>query len=327
MMKRVWEAIRKDLWIVVLDIIAVNASYFLALVIRFFVNGSFRPVVENAYMPAFRTFAPFYTVLCLTVFILFRLYGGMWSYAGLNDMNRIIGACACTTVIQVVGTYLFVRRMPISYYVIGSVLQFVFMSLTRFGYRFLQVERQKIGNRNAGNIPALVIGTGEWARKAVHHLESTPFKVAAIVDEKSAGQSLDGVPVVKEMDLKSIQTVFIADPGLSAEKRKDIKEKCDAAGIELQDFTGFFRNMGGRIPVASLLELNQGPVTLVVDGKEQKFASGSEAIASLSERYDVVSIEGARITLTKPSAAGAYAGFESWAQEHKEKTGEDISFF
>ena len=327
MMKRVWEAIRKDLWIVVLDIIAVNASYYLSLVIRFFVNGSFRPVAEEIYIPAFGKFAPFYTVLCIVVFILFRLYGGMWTFAGLNDVNRIIGACACTTVIQVVGTCLFVRRMPITYYAIGSVLQFVFMSVTRFGYRFFQIEKQKIGNRNAGNIPALVIGTGEWARKAVHHLESTPFKVTAIVDENSAGQSLDGVPVAKEMDLKSIQTVFIADPGLSAEKRKDIKEKCDAAGIELQDFTGFFRNMGGRIPVASLLELNQGSVTLVVDGKEQKFASGSEAIASLSERYDVVSIEGARITLTKPSAAGAYAGFEAWAQEHKEKTGEDISFF
>lgn len=49
--------------------------------------------------------------------------------------------------------------------------------------------------------------------------------------------------------------------------------------------------------MASLLELVQGPVTLVVNEKEQKFASGSEAIASLSERYDVRSIEGARITL------------------------------
>ena len=100
-----------------------------------------------------------------------------------------------------------------------------------------------------------------------------------------------------------------------------------AAGIELQDFTGFFRNMGGRIPVASLLELIEGSVTLVVGGKEQAFASGSEALASLAERYDVRSIEGAKITLDKPSAGGAYAGFDAWAQEHKEKTGEDISFF
>lgn len=34
-MKKIWDSIAKDLWIVLLDIIAVNASYFLALLIRF----------------------------------------------------------------------------------------------------------------------------------------------------------------------------------------------------------------------------------------------------------------------------------------------------
>ncbi len=34
-MKKVWDSIAKDLWIVLLDIIAVNVSYFLALLIRF----------------------------------------------------------------------------------------------------------------------------------------------------------------------------------------------------------------------------------------------------------------------------------------------------
>jgi hypothetical protein len=37
-LKKVWNAIAKDLWIVLLDIIAVNAAYYLALIIRFFDN-------------------------------------------------------------------------------------------------------------------------------------------------------------------------------------------------------------------------------------------------------------------------------------------------
>ena len=37
-MKKVWNALAKDLWIVLLDIIAVNAAYYLALIIRFFDN-------------------------------------------------------------------------------------------------------------------------------------------------------------------------------------------------------------------------------------------------------------------------------------------------
>ena len=35
-LKKVWNTIARDLWIVLLDIIAVNAAYFLALMVRFF---------------------------------------------------------------------------------------------------------------------------------------------------------------------------------------------------------------------------------------------------------------------------------------------------
>ena len=37
-MKKIWNLVAKDLWIVLLDIIAVNAAYYLALLIRFFGN-------------------------------------------------------------------------------------------------------------------------------------------------------------------------------------------------------------------------------------------------------------------------------------------------
>ena len=46
-MKKVLEAVKRDLWVVLLDIIAVNLSYYLALLIRFFGNatyGIFNPI-------------------------------------------------------------------------------------------------------------------------------------------------------------------------------------------------------------------------------------------------------------------------------------------
>ena len=141
-MKKIWSSLAKDLWVALLDIIAVNAAYLLALLVRFYVNFEFRPTVTY-YLTAFWQFAPFYTVLAIAVFAAFRLYGGMWRYAGINDMNRIILANLCTSVVQIVGTALFIRRMPITYYIIGALLQFVFVSLIRFGYRILLVEKKK----------------------------------------------------------------------------------------------------------------------------------------------------------------------------------------
>lgn len=326
-MKKFWNNIARDLWIVLLDIIAVNAAYFLALIIRFYVNFEFRPTVKY-YLTDWAHFTPFYTVIAIIIFALFKLYGGMWRYAGINDMNRIIGANLCTALIQVLGTVFFIRRMPITYYVIGVILQFLFISLIRFGYRILLVEKKKIAAKKTPAVPSMVIGAGETARKAIHHLEDTPFRAVVVVDEKSSGKTLDGINVTSDFDsaLTGVRAVFIADPNLSAEKRREIKEKCDAAGIELQDYTGYLSNLGGRIPVSSLMEFVKGPVTLVIDGQETSYPSGEEALNSLRDRYEIRSIEGAKVELSKPNSA-AYVGYEAWAQQHKEQTGEDVSFF
>ena len=326
-MKKVWNSIAKDLWIVLLDILAVNASYLLALLIRFYVNFEFRPTV-NYLIGDWAKFTPFYTILSILIFAAFRLYGGMWRYAGINDMNRIIGASFVTAIVQVVGTALFIRRMPITYYVIGAILQFLFVSLIRFGYRILLVEKKKVAIRNLPSVPTMIIGAGETARKAIHHLEDTPFRAMFIVDEKSAGKSLDGVKIVPDYNsaLSSVRAVFIADPNLTAEKRKEIKEKCDKAGIETQDYTGYLSNLGGRIPISSLLELMNGMVTLVIDGQEKEYTSGEAAITSLNDRYDIKSISGAKVELVKSSST-AYVDYDAWAQKHKEQTGEEVSFF
>ena len=326
-MKKLWNNIAKDLWIVLLDIIAVNAAYFLALLVRFYVNGEFRTTV-NYLIGDWAKFAPFYTILSILIFAAFRLYGGMWRYAGINDMNRIIGASICTAIIQVVGTCLFIRRMPITYYIIGAILQFLFVSLIRFGYRILLVEKKKVADRKTPSVPSMVIGAGETARKAIHHLEDTPFRAIVVIDEISAGKTLDGVPIQADFSaaLSSVRAVFIADPNLSSHRRKEIKTKCEEAGIEVQDYTGYLSNLGGRIPTSSLLELTEGPVILVIDGKETEYNSGEEALASLKDRYDIKNISYAKIELVKPTST-AYIGYDAWAQQHKEQTGEDVSFF
>lgn len=86
--KKIIDSIKGDIWIVLADIISVNAAHFLALLIRFFVGGKFYASLRE--LPyVYSKFAPFYTIICIIVFFLFKLYGGMWRYAGLNDVNRI----------------------------------------------------------------------------------------------------------------------------------------------------------------------------------------------------------------------------------------------
>ena len=334
-MKKIWNTVARDLWIVLLDVIAVNAAYFLALLVRFYVNFRLTSATaKDIYLPAFLRFAPFYTVLAVLVFALFRLYGGMWRYAGINDMNRIIGANAVTTVIQVVGTFLILlpekkNFMPVPYYVIGAILQFFLVILIRFGYRILLVEKKKLSARKAAAVPTLIIGAGETGRKAINHLEeSSAFRPVVIVDRENAGKSLNGVPVVEDLDkaLQDVQAVFIADPKLDAGQRKAIREAAEARSIEVRDYTGYLSNLGGKVPLSSLLELASGPVAVSVDGRENCYESGEEAMKEITGHYEIAAIRDLKIELKKPSSV-AYAGYEAWAREHKEQTGEDVSFF
>ena len=250
-MNKIKQTIKSDLWIILLDILAVNLSYYLALLIRFYVNFQFRPTVSY-YLTDFATFAPFYTVLCIAIFCFWRLYGGMWRYAGINDMNRIIVANLCTVVVQVLGTILFIRRMPITYYVIGALLQFFFIALIRFAYRLVVIERGKLkGKPNAKN--AVVVGTGDVGRLVLKQVEDSPaYRPIAIVDLSGSmtGKMLDGVPVYgvgdveRVIDEHDIRALFIGEAEMDGTLRNRMKAIAEKKNISFTDNTGYLTYTG-----------------------------------------------------------------------------------
>lgn len=281
--------------VVVLDVIAVNLSYYLALLIRFYVNWTLRAVAVDRYLPAFVSFAPFYTVACLLVFMFWRLYGGLWRYAGINDMNRIILANLCTVLIHVAGTMLFFTRMPVTYYLIGGVLQFTFIVIIRFSYRVLLVEKRRL--RRGERINTVVVGSGENGRRVVKNLEETDsYKPVAMYSSSGSGV-MDGVPIINYLSLDNVGAVFIADPLLSSDERRKIRKATEKAGVELHDYTGYFSNLGGRLSLTELLATIRGPVVLDIEGEETVYDSGEAALSSLTEKYTVEDITGDKMRI------------------------------
>ncbi len=315
-MNKLKDTIAKDLWVVLLDLIAVNLSYYLALIIRFYVNFQLRPVAVDRYLPAWMGFAPFYSVLAIVVFMAFRLYGGLWRYAGVNDMNRIILANLCTMVIHIAGTAAFFTRMPITYYVIGTVLQFTFVVIIRFSYRVLMVEKKKLRSRGLKKINTVVIGSGENGRRVVKNLEETESYRPVYVVGQSSG-TMDGIPIttMEAVDWSDVGAVFIADSLLPTEERESIKKRCDEKDIELHDYTGYFSNLGGKLGLTELLAVLHSPLTLSIDGVDRDFDDGTKALAALTEKYEIKSIDAQNMKIklerqkkltTKEALAQAY---------------------
>lgn len=166
--------ILKRVALVLLDALIMNGSYYLALLIRFYFGGSFRTEkVGELYLPAFQKFWPWYTVLAIVIFALWGLYSRKWKNAGLREFNRLLAANLCTVVVMVAGTLLFVERMPVTYYVIGAILQLAFTALIRFAYRFWILEKARLTKQPI----KVIVGTG----LAANHVISTIKPDAPVV--------------------------------------------------------------------------------------------------------------------------------------------------
>ncbi len=326
------------LLLVLFDIFAVNFSYYMALVLRFYVNHEFH-LAGTLFMPLFLRFAPYYTVCCIIVFWLFKLYNGMWRYAGFNDINRVIWANAVTCAIQVFGTLLFIRRMPTTYYVLGAAIQFVLIFASRFSYRLFSIEFSKFAQGKNAAVKVMIIGAGETARMLLRQLESDAHNVqqpVCVLDCRNleSGRLFNGLPVVGGLDRLEeasakygVKSVILADAVMPQETREQILERCGRLGLAVQDFSLY---SSGGSPLRSMLSYVNGPLSIRVDGNSRDYENGEKALADLPGRYGVRAISAAAdrvlIEIERDSAVQSNAD-EAWARDYKKTTGEDVSFF
>lgn len=327
--------------LVVYDIVAVNFSYFIALIIRYYVNFEFNVWAER-YIPAFLQFAPYYTVCCVVVFWLFKLYNSRWKYAGLSDMNRILLACLVTCAVQIVGSTVFVLRMPITYYVLGAAIQFVLICVSRFSYRLFLVERERVRkSRSKTAINVMIVGVGETSHVVLKHLERDADNAAhpvCMVDFRGGlGDMMEGIPVVSSVKKiadavkkYSVECVILADTTMPEDVRKEVRAICMDLNVEVQDFAGYFQDSRGAVTLRSLMECAEGEVELVINGKSQHFANGEQAVMSVTGKYVVKSVSGREnrlVVVLQKDILVPNDVKEEWVQTYEKETGEDISFF
>lgn len=332
-----WFVIRFAL--VIYDVFAISAAHFLALVIRFYVASEFHSVA-GYYIEAYSRYAVWYTAFCLVVFCLFKLYSGIWKYAGFNDLNRIFFASAVCFAAHVGGTLLFHLRMPITFYCIGAALQFCLIAASRFSYRLILVEKNKVFSRKDAQIHAMVVGTGGTAKTVIRELErESGIRLMCVLNYKKAGLGslLDGIPVVDDVDhLKDavekygINYVVIASASMPQETRSRIKDLCRQMDVEAQDYSGFFQTAGSRIMFRNLMEYADGPVELMIQGKHRKFTDGKQALRSIAGRYMVKSLRAEADVLVIELEDYSVVQNDlnaDWVKAQEKETGEEISFF
>lgn len=286
------------------DVVAVNLSYYLALVIRFYVNFEFNEWAVK-YVPAFWIFVPYYTVFCLLVFGGFRLYSRRWRYASTEDMNRILMANLVTCAGHIVGTLLITMRMPVTYYALGAIIQFALISASRLSYRMviLEIERSRARRRSKESLKnVMVVGIGETAHQVLRHMEGdldSPVRPVCMVDfaALSFGAMMEGIPVVCGVDAIAgavkaygVESVILADTAMPGAVRKRVREICDELNLEVQDYVGYFQESWGSMTLSSMVAYATSEVELVINGVHRKCANGRQAAQYITEHHAVKAV-------------------------------------
>ena len=298
--------LRFNLWIVLLDMAVFCLSYLAALYIRMYVNGVWR--FGAYYQDYFWSYIPYYVIASVIVFGAFRLYGGMWQYAGLHDLNRIITANLVTVALHYGISVLVIStfpdadtiRMPMAYYPIGAVIQLLLTTLLRFINRYYQEEKRRFSRKNAINV--MVVGTGETSRIVRRQLEDDPnsgAKIVCIFSYKAyePGALINGIPVVGNLEQLTnhierfkVKRVILADSIMPMNVREKIISTCGETNIEVQNLSGFLRYDNSGLSLRQLLECIDGKVTIFRDGKVTAFDNGEQALMAFPGRNDIKSI-------------------------------------
>ena len=254
-----WQAVA--IWLLVFDAIAVNLSYLFALFLRFDFHYS---SIEPIYLHAFFKFAPIYTVACLLIFWQLKLYNSLWRFAGFEELKRTSFAALFTTIFQVVGITVFVQRMPISYYVIGALTQYILITGVRFSYRFVNLLHCRKARTDRVRFRAMIIGAGDSGRIVIRELntsEQSHTQAVCVIDDNPNkwGRLMEGIPVVGGRDeimaaaeKYKVDKIYLCIPSATAEERRDILNICKNTSCELKTLPGIYQLANGEVSISKL---------------------------------------------------------------------------
>ena len=218
-----WQVV--NIGLIVYDMFAVSAAYFLALWLRFDCSFS---AIDPEFLKAYYLFAPIYAPVCWLVFRRCRLYQSIWRFASYNELLRTIVATVITGFLHAIGITAIFCRMPITYYIFGIVLQFLAVLGIRFSYRFVLLLR---GSREKAAYAhrVMLVGAGAAGQMLLRDIMKAcdyQDRVCCIIDDNPNkwNRYIDGVPVVggredilTNVEKYHIDKIYLALPSATAE--------------------------------------------------------------------------------------------------------------
>lgn len=158
-------------------------------------------------------------------------------------------------------------RMPVSYYLMGTMIQFLAMVSVRFSYRlYILLSTQGRTDNEKGRV--MVIGAGNAGQSIIRDIKRSKEisdRVYCVIDDdpNKWGRYIEGVPIVggREAILENVEKyridkIYLAIPSASAMERRDILNICKETDCELKNLPGMYQFVNGEVSVSHMKKVS-----------------------------------------------------------------------
>ena len=284
------------------DLITVNFAYFIVLWLHYNLRYTTIPL---KYLQAYLSFVPVYSLFTLSVFYFLKLYKSIWKYVSLSEMNRILLATIVTAIFHGIGITVLCIRMPISYYLMGPLFQFMFTVSVRFAYRFINLVRRRKQRNEDVKYNSLIIGAGSAGQIIIKELENSSVvqsipKCVIDDDPNKWGRMLGNIPIIggREKIIEAVQKFDITQiiftiPSASAKDKREILNICKETDCKLLTLPGVYQLLNEEVflqhlkPVAvedllgrEPIKADLGQIKKQIQGKVVLITGGGGSIGS-----------------------------------------------
>lgn len=268
------------------------------------------------------------------------LYRGIWVFASLPDLKRVLKAVALSTAALM--ALMAVHRddalvIPRSMIVLYPLLLLAMMGGGRALWRMWKEYRLYGGLKGAGK-PVLIVGAGTGGAMLVRELERSPdWRVVALLDDNRAkwGRDVMGRPVVGAIDVLpqaladyKAQHVILAMPSAAADKQRRATDLAVRAGATVFTVPGLEDLMHGKVEINAMrpvdisdllgrepVRIDASGVRAMVTGRTVLITGAGGSIGSELCRQ-LARFEPRRLVLFDSSEFALYT-IEQWFARHR----------
>ncbi len=267
----------KTIFAIVHDILASVVAWTFGFSLRFNFD------IPADFIRVLLTTMPWVVMLQLAIFMYVGLYQGVWRFASLPDLKRILKAVTFSA-LAVAGALFMLKPygvIPRSVLILNPVLLLLIMGGSRLAYRAWK-EHKLYGLTQTLGSPVLVLGAGEAGVTLVKDLSrSSQWQVVGLLDNDVSmiGRSLFGVKVLGSflqlaqiVKATGVKHVIVAMPATNHQLRKEVVDLANGLNLEVLTVPAIEDLMSGRLSISQIRKvevedlLGRDVVTLDVSG-------------------------------------------------------------